>query len=232
MKLARPDIFHPRLVLAGSPAHAAGDPDDAGLLPALRARGLHARWLSWDDPDSSRADLVILRAAHDSAERREEFLGWTRTVTNLLNPPAAVDWNLDDHYLRDLEVAGVPIRPVGAGQPADRTALVFFGGEQSHAFTESRSAEPDFECWDLGYAAVAAAAECVGIGFADLLYARVDVFGEPGDFRLATLDLVAPSLGWGRLDGVTRGLAQRQFALAVASACERLGLGPFSHRGP
>jgi len=34
------------------------------------------------------------------------------------------------------------------------------------------------------------------------------------------------------LDATTRGLAQRQFALAVASACERLGLGPFSHRGP
>jgi hypothetical protein len=232
MKLARPDIFHPRLVLAGRSAHAAGDPDDAGLQPALRARGLHARWLSWDDPDTSRADLVILRAAHDYAERRDEFLGWTRTVKNLLNPPAAVAWNLDEHYLRDLEDAGVPTRPVGRARPVDRTALVFVGGERSHAFTESRSVEPDFEFWDLGYAAVAAAAAQVGIGFAELLYARVDVAGTPSDVRLVGLDLVAPSLGWRRLDATTRGLAQRQFALAVASACERLGLGPFSHRGP
>ena len=44
MKLARPDIPHPRIVLAGSRGG-----DDAGLVAALRTRGLHARWLSWDD---------------------------------------------------------------------------------------------------------------------------------------------------------------------------------------
>jgi hypothetical protein len=40
---------------------------------------------------------------------------------------------------------------------------------------------------------------------------------------------VDPSLGWRRLDADTRTLAQREFALAVESALERLGLGPFSH---
>jgi hypothetical protein len=56
MKLARPDIRHPRIVLVGSETG-----DDAGLVAALRKRGLHARWLSWDDPDTLHADLVILR---------------------------------------------------------------------------------------------------------------------------------------------------------------------------
>ncbi|EUA32212.1 hypothetical protein I548_0986 [Mycobacterium intracellulare] len=40
-----------------SPHRAGGpgdDPDDAGLVPALRRRGLHARWLSWDDPGPPR----------------------------------------------------------------------------------------------------------------------------------------------------------------------------------
>ena len=94
MKLARPDVFHPRIVLAGCPRHVAGDADDDGLVAALRQRGLHARWLSWDDPETGRADLVILRATRDYAERLDEFLAWTASVTNLLNPPAVVAWNV------------------------------------------------------------------------------------------------------------------------------------------
>ena len=77
MKLARPDIRHPRIVLAGcrrSVESDRRDSDDAGLVPALRKRGLHARWLSWDDPDTLRADLVILRATADYTERQDEFL--------------------------------------------------------------------------------------------------------------------------------------------------------------
>lgn len=225
MKLARPDVFHPRIVLAGCPQLVAGDPDDAGLVAALRSRGLHAGWLSWDDPQTREADLVILRATRDCASRLREFRTWTTRVANLLNPPGVVAWNLGERYLRDLERAGVPTRP---GNPKTRTSLIFLGGEPSHAFTGARVVEPEFEVWDLGYAAIAAAAARAGIAAAELLYARADV----SDGRLARLDLVAPSLGWRRLDAEARDLAQRQFAVAVESACERLGLGPFSHRGP
>ncbi|SOX53530.1 hypothetical protein MAAFP003_2204 [Mycobacterium ahvazicum] len=215
MKLARPDVFHPRIVLAGCRRRT----DDAGLVSALRTRGLHARWLDWDDPETVGADLVILRDIAD-AGRRDEFLAWTRRVKNLLNPPAVVAWNLGARYLDDIEKAGVPTLP---GATA-RSVLIFFGGQQSHAWP----AEPDFESWDLGYAAIAAAAKHAGIGVGELLYARVDVC----DARVAGLDVVAPSLGWRQLDAAARELAQRDFALAVESACERLGLGPFSHRGP
>ena len=240
MKLARPDIRHPRIVLAGQSgsrrrsveglAGPDGDPDvgEAGLVPALRKRGLHARWMSWDDPNILRADLVILRATADYRDRLDEFLVWTRRVRNLLNPPDVVAWNADLRYLHVLASAGVPtlsgIAPVFAGQ----TALVFLGGGQSHAFTAAAGVEPDFEVWDLGHAAIAAATQHVGIAISELLYARVDVTGGPGDARLVGLDLIAPSLGWRRLDAGARELAQRRFALAVESACERLGLGPFS----
>ncbi|OBI93977.1 hypothetical protein [Mycobacterium sp. 1245805.9] len=213
MKLARPDVFHPRIVLAGGPRH----PDDAGLVPALRARGLHARWLSWDDPQTVGADLVILRRAPN---RRDDFLAWTRRVRHLLNPPDAVAWNLGARYLLDLEGDGVPVAP---GATA-RSALVFIGGQRSHAWP----LEPEFESWDLGYAAIASAAQRAAIDSRDLLYARADLAGE----RLVGLDLVAPSLGWSHLDADTRGRAQREFARAVESACERLGLGPLSHRRP
>ncbi len=316
MKLARPNVFHPRIVLASCPQLADGDGDDDGLVAALRTRGLHARWLSWDDPGTEDADLVILRAAWDYAERREEFLAWTRRVRNLLNAPAVVAWNSDKHYLRDLAAAGVPTVPssflepgdpvalpggevvvkpaVGAGsihtyrfvdsqaaeahaaallevgrsvlvQPYDsrvedgETALVFIGGEQSHAFTKGpilppqgvaptlhesgayaeeslSAADPDFELWDLGHAALDAAASHLGIARSEFLYARVDLIGgtpHPGAAPLLLeLELIEPSLGWRQLDDATRELRQRGFALQVETACERLGLGPLSHRRP
>jgi hypothetical protein len=312
VKLARPDVFHPRIVFAGCRALVEGDGDDDGLVAALRTRGLHARWLSWDDPETLDADLVILRATWDYIDRLDEFLTWTRRVRNLLNAPTVVAWNTDKRYLADLAKAGVPTVPsrffapgenvrlpagevvvkpaVGAGsvgaqrftdpdaarahaealhvdgrtvlvQPYDpriedgETALVFLGGRQSHAFTKGpilpppgqapmfddsgtyaeeslTPADPDFDVWDVGHTALAAAAVHLGIDVGELLYARVDVIGDRRDPQLLELELVEPSLGWRQLDKTTRTRQQREFALAVESAVDRLGLGPLSHRRP
>jgi hypothetical protein len=122
-KLARPDVFHPSIVLAGCPQLVEGDGDDEGLIEALRRRGLHARWLSWDDPRTESADLVILRAAWDYAERREEFLAWTTRVRHLLNAREVVAWNSDKHYLQDLADAGVPSLPSYFFEPGDAVTL-------------------------------------------------------------------------------------------------------------
>lgn len=312
MKLARPDIRHPRIVLAGCPALPEGDGDDAEIVGALRQRGLHARWLSWDDPETLRADVVILRATWDYIDRLDDFLDWTGRVANLLNPQAVIAWNTDKRYLADLAAAGVPTVPsaffgpgeavriprgevvvkpaIGAGsvgaqrftdqrsarehaaalheagntalvQPYDprvedgETALVFLSGEQSHAFTKGpmlpaagqrpvfdpsgtyaeeslTAADPDFELWDIGHAALDAAAAHLNIRATDLLYARVDVIGGPDNPLLLELELVEPSLGWRQLDRTTRGVQQRKFAIGVESALDRFGLGPFSHRRP
>ena len=313
MKLARPDVFHPRIVLAACPALPEGDGDDAGLVEALRRRGLHARWLSWDDPATLAADLVILRATWDYIDRLDEFLSWSVRVRNLVNSPAVVAWNTDKRYLADLAGSGVPTVPsrffgpedrvrmpetaevvvkpaIGAGsvgtlrfsdhdeagrhaaalqaqgrtvlvQPYDarvengETALVFLGGRQSHAFTKApilpapgetpafdesgtyaeetlSPADPDFEVWDLGHAALASAAAHLDMASDELLYARVDVIGGRTDPRVLELELVEPSLGWAQLDAETRQRQQRVFALGVESALERLGLGPLSHRRP
>jgi hypothetical protein len=310
VKLARPDVRHPSIVLAGCRALLDGDGDDAGLVPALRARGLHARWLAWDDPATLDADLVIPRATWDYTERLEEFLAWTRRVRHLVNAPDVIAWNTDKRYLTDLEAAGVPTVPstffapgetvlvpkgehvvkpaVGAGsvgaqrftdaelardhalalqadghtalvQPYDpriadgETALVFLGGEQSHAFTKGpllpppgelaaldesgtyaaeslQPADPDVEIWDVGHAALAAAGAVLGIDVRALLYARVDVIGGRDDPRLLELELVEPSLGWRQLDEDARATQQREFALGVESALDRLGLGPLGNR--
>jgi hypothetical protein len=292
-----------------------GDGDDAGLVTALRSRGLHAHWLAWDDPATLDADLVILRATWDYTERVDEFLAWTTRVPNVLNAPSVLAWNIDKRYLADLSDAGVPTVPsrffapgdevriplghaeevvvkpsVGAGsvgaqrfadaglarkhalalhgndqtalvQPYDpriaagETALVFLGGEQSHAFTKCpllpspgehaamdesgtyaeeslQPAEPDFELWDVGHAALGVAAAKLDVDVSELLYARVDVIGGPDDPRLLELELVEPSLGWRQLDEPARADRQRTFALGVESALDRLGLGPLSHRRP
>ena len=310
MKLARPDLFHPKVVLAGCPKLIQGDGDDSGLVAALAKRGLNARWLSWDDPDTLDCDLVILRATWDYTERLDEFLAWAERVPNLLNAPAVVAWNADKHYLHDLAVAGVPVleseffepgqavhlpagevvvKPaIGAGsvgarrftdsckardhaarlqeagsavlvQPYDprvvdgETALVFLAGEASHAFTKGpmlpepggdivfdpsgtyaeerlSAADPDHELWDVGYAALAAAGDHLGMPPSEFLYARVDLIGGPESPQLLELEMVEPGLGWGQLDANTRDLQQRQFALGVESALDRLGLGPLSHR--
>jgi hypothetical protein len=230
MKLARPDIRHPRIVLVGSPGG-----DNAGLVAALRKRGLHARWLSWDDPDTLHADLVILRTGTDYADRLDEFLAWTRRVRNLLNAADVVEWNAGQHHLHDLRHGEVPIRSRRpTGQAKQQTTLVYLGGTQSHAFAMAAASpvEPDFELWDLGQAALQAAADHVGIGVDELLYARADVIGGPGYAELVGLDLVAPSLGWQLLDQTARDDAQRQFALCVESALDRFGLGPLSQRRP
>ncbi len=282
--------------------------------PALRARGLHARWMSWDDPRTETADLVILRATWDYAERRSEFLAWTTRVRNLLNAPPVVAWNSDKHYLRDLFAAGIPVVPsmffepgdtvraadfagevvvkpaIGAGsidtfrfaaadaatahatallasgrsalvQPYDgriaagETALVFLGGEQSHAFTKGpmlppqgeeprldasgiyaaeslAPADPDVELWELGYDVLDAAASQLGIGRSELLYARVDLIGSGTDAVLLELELIEPALGWRQLNDRNRELRQRRFAVQVEAALDRLGLGPLSHRRP
>jgi hypothetical protein len=313
MKLARPEVFHPRIVLAGCPAFPEGDGDDDGLVGALRQRGLHARWLSWDDPHTLDADLLILRATWDYIDRLDEFVAWTTRVRNLLNAPQVVVWNTDKRYLADLADAGVPTVPslffargeeirlpdadefvikpaIGMGsvgalrfsdpdearahaaalqaesrtvlvQPYDpriqdgETALVFLGGRQSHAFTKGAilpppgqtpvfdesgtyaeetltPADPDFETWDVGHAALAAAAARLRMDVGELLYARVDVIGDRRDAHVLEIELVEPSLGWRQLDDATRTRQQREFALGVESALERLGLGPLSHRRP
>jgi hypothetical protein len=284
-KLARPDVFHPRIVLAGCARLIEGDGDDDGLVAALRGRGLHARWMSWDDAEALAADLVILRTTRDYPDRLDEFLTWTKTVRHLLNAPNVVAWNADQRYLLDLARRGVPTAPTavfapgqpvrlapasdvvvkprgGAGArrftdpaaaeayitqlhedgrsavvqtydgPVEETALVFLAGRQSHAFGGRGQADPDFEVWDVGVLALQAAAGHLGIDVSELLYARADIIGDRGDPRLLQLNLVDPSLGWRQLEPETRSLQQREFTLAVESALERLGLGPFSHRRP
>jgi glutathione synthase/RimK-type ligase-like ATP-grasp enzyme len=92
------------------------DLDEAPLLGALRAAGLRAEVLAWDDPaaDFASARLTLLRATWNYADRPEVFGDWlarTAAATALWNPLSVVRWNLHKGYLLDLARAGVPVTP-------------------------------------------------------------------------------------------------------------------------
>ena len=135
------------------------------------------------------------------------------------------------------------------------TALVFLGGRQSHAFTKGPILPPPGrrpvfdESGTYAEESLTPADPTSSSGTSamrrwpprpptsastrtDFLYARVDVIGGPDDPQLLELELVEPSLGWRQLDATTRARQQREFALGVESALDRLGLGPLSHRRP
>jgi len=92
------------------------DEDEPAALAALREAGVTVEVLDWDDPDVdwSGFDRAVLRSCWDYTDRPAEFvarLDAIAAVTELVNPPATVRWNLDKRYLGELEAAGLPITP-------------------------------------------------------------------------------------------------------------------------
>lgn len=90
--------------------------EDRILTEALAARGLVAERVDWARPDVdwSRFGLALFRTTWDYFERIAEFRAWLDRIesqTSLLNPASLVRWNLDKHYLRDLEDRGVHTVP-------------------------------------------------------------------------------------------------------------------------
>ncbi|MBM4282389.1 MAG: hypothetical protein FJ137_17090 [Deltaproteobacteria bacterium] len=92
------------------------DPDDHGLVAALRDRGADVTLPVWDDPAARwDVDLVVVRSTWDYSERRDAFVDWARRVeatTTLCNAASMLAWNTDKRrYLTDLEDEGVPVVP-------------------------------------------------------------------------------------------------------------------------
>lgn len=88
--------------------------EEALLLKPLRERGLAVTRLSWDDSqqDWSRCKALVFRSTWDYFFRYREFAPWLNAVsdkTQLFNNAALLRWNIDKHYLADLQAAGVAI---------------------------------------------------------------------------------------------------------------------------
>lgn len=104
--------------------------EDGLLFTALQQRGLNVARLDWADPDVDwgNTGCAVFRTVWDYFHRYTEFAPWLQRVarqTQLFNPAATLNWNIDKHYLLDLERAGVAVVPTAvfaAGSGVDLAA--------------------------------------------------------------------------------------------------------------
>ena len=101
------------------------DADLPLLERALAALGATASIACWDDArvDWSAFDAALVRSTWNYVGRYREFHAWIDRVdraTRLMNPRAALLWNLHKRYLTELAAAGIPVVP---------TELVLHGTE-------------------------------------------------------------------------------------------------------
>lgn len=118
MRPVTPSRTRPRVAVVVTDTYPADDPDNdtAPLVAELLAQGVDAAPAVWHDPavDWASYDLALLRSPWDYPDRYAELLDWlahVEQVTEVLNPPALVRWNLDKRYLAELADLGVGVVP-------------------------------------------------------------------------------------------------------------------------
>lgn len=91
------------------------DREVAAFTPAFRVAGLDLDVVDWrSDFDPASFNLVWIRSTWDYAAHCAEFLDRidaAAAVTRVANPPAAIRWNLNKHYLLNMDPATQPIIP-------------------------------------------------------------------------------------------------------------------------
>lgn len=102
--------------------------DDKLVREALERRGLSVARTNWDnaDYDWTKTKLAVFRTTWDYFDRYAEFSLWldrVNTQTRLVNPLSLIRWNIDKHYLRDLEQQGIRIPPTVFIEPGDQRML-------------------------------------------------------------------------------------------------------------
>jgi glutathione synthase/RimK-type ligase-like ATP-grasp enzyme len=90
--------------------------DDQLLQEALAQYGLSSTRVDWSRPDVdwSRYRCAVFRTTWDYFDRFDQFKAWlnrVETQTMLCNPATIVRWNMDKHYLADLEARGISVVP-------------------------------------------------------------------------------------------------------------------------
>ncbi len=102
--------------------------EDVLVKQALENKGLVVSRTNWDNPDFdwSETRYIIFRTTWDYFNRFAEFSVWLKKVsaqTKLINPLETIYWNLDKHYLRDLEVKGIRIPHTVFIEPGEKRSL-------------------------------------------------------------------------------------------------------------
>ncbi len=102
--------------------------EDQLVKEALEKEGLTVLRLAWDDInfDWNTTKYALFRTTWDYFDRFQEFSTWLKEVsqkTILLNSAKTIHWNIDKHYLQDLEKAGVEIVPTYIMEKGDPRSL-------------------------------------------------------------------------------------------------------------
>ena len=91
--------------------------EDNLLIRGFEAQGLRASPVVWSDPniDWDQFDIALIRSTWDYLDASEHFLNVLSKIESssckLFNPLSVVRWNMDKHYLLELEKQGVQIIP-------------------------------------------------------------------------------------------------------------------------
>jgi glutathione synthase/RimK-type ligase-like ATP-grasp enzyme len=139
--MARPGADLRPIALITARSARAQDADLPLLQAALGALGQSAAIVDWDDAqvDWSRFALVVIRSTWDYSLRLPEFLDWldrAALATRVFNPPTVIRWNLDKHYLAELQRADVPTVPTLYAEPGDDAGKVLDSFLQEHGAAE------------------------------------------------------------------------------------------------
>jgi len=102
--------------------------EDSLLQKSLEKIGLKVFRTSWSNPDIdwSSTKIVVFRTTWDYFDRFEEFFDWfekTNQKTAFINPYETIKWNLDKHYLIDLQKVGINIPPTIFAEIGEKTSL-------------------------------------------------------------------------------------------------------------
>ncbi len=102
--------------------------EDRLVMEALKAKGYSVSRKSWSDSefDWSTTKAVIFRTTWDYFDRFQEWKAWlatTNKLTQMVNPYELIQWNMDKHYLGDLEKKGINIPPTRYIEVGEETSL-------------------------------------------------------------------------------------------------------------
>jgi len=102
--------------------------EDNYVKNALENLGLKVDRLAWDDAhfNWNNTKFILFRSTWDYFDRFDEFSNWLDQVsqkTKLLNSEKIIRWNMDKHYLIDLEKKGIHTIPTYFIEKGSHTTL-------------------------------------------------------------------------------------------------------------
>lgn len=102
--------------------------EDELLKKALERRGMKVARTDWANPDFdwSNTKYAIFRSTWDYFHRFDEFKEWldsTSQLTSFINPLETILWNMDKHYLADMQNKDVNIPDTVFIHRGERTSL-------------------------------------------------------------------------------------------------------------